>query len=164
MKGSHPKKKRPFHKKLALHVVLKSSKAVGGKSFLAHGKTVAKILKTQRQRHSITIYGVANAGNHLHLLLQAPSREHLARFLKAITGRIAESLTQDKGFWDARPFSRIVSWGRQFRNVSKYLGLNATETLGIARQDVKAIFEQIEAALERGLLRVTPGLVAAGFG
>ncbi len=175
LKGSHPKKKRNFRANLPLHVVMRSSKAVGKRSLFLRSKQVAKILNIQAQRHFIKLYAVANAGNHLHLLIQAPSQDHLSYFLRAIGGRIAQLVmegaqksaermdSKPTSFWDARPFSRIVSWGRDFKNVARYIGMNSTEMMGITRTNVREMFEKIQHALAQGLLPKTPGLIAAGF-
>lgn len=191
LKGSHPKTKRVFNAKLPLHVVLKSSKAKGAQSFLLHSRKIAIILSNQAARHHVRLQQVANASNHIHLLLEAPSREHLSGFLRTITGHIAlcvarkrkKSAIQVSGahqattqpfvelpsretasFWDARPFSRIVSRGRDHRHVARYLGMNSTEMARLSRANVRGIFSQIEDALKRGLIPRTSGLVAAGFG
>jgi REP element-mobilizing transposase RayT len=163
LRGSHPKRKRHFRPTLPLHVVVRSSQAQGKKSLFVHGKAVARILDEQSSRHSVRIYGAANAGNHLHLLIQAPSQEHLSNFLRALTGRVAQAVRAKKGFWDARPFSRIVNWGRDFKNVARYIAINSTERIGLSRKNVRAMFNEIHAALRQGRLPRTPGLVAAGF-
>jgi len=181
LKGSHAKTKRIFRPKLPLHVVLKSSKAKGAKSFLLNSRRIALILSEHAARHHVRLQQVANAGNHIQLLLEAPSREHLSGFLRAITGHIALVVTMralqttavtngsvteypsSKRFWDARPFSRIISRGRDHRHVARYLGMNAAEMIGLSRSQVRGIFHEIEEALRRGLIPRTPGLVAAGF-
>jgi REP element-mobilizing transposase RayT len=166
LRGSHPKTKRVFNPKQPLHVVLKSSKAKGARSLLLHSRRIAVILSEQSDRHHIRLLQVANAGNHLHLLLEAPSRDFLSAFLRAISGRIAQIVMPTEsecGFWDARPFSRIVSKGRELRNVAKYLGMNSTEMIGISRPHARQIFAEIQDGLRRGMIPRTPGLVAAGF-
>ncbi|MEO5667326.1 MAG: transposase [Bdellovibrionota bacterium] len=172
LKGSHAKTKRIFNPKLPLHVVLKSSKAHGKKSLLLHSRRIALILSAQAERHHVSLHQVANAGNHIHLLLEAPSRSHLSAFLKAISGRIVQAVMSDGlgkptskplGFWDARPFSRIVSRGRELRNVARYLGINSTEMAGISRSQIRQIFEEIQDLLRRGCIPRTPGLLAVGF-
>ena len=158
--GSHPKKKRSFHSKLALHVVMRSTQARGERSLFRHNQAIARMLQAQAERQSVKIYAVANAGNHLHLLVQAPAREQLSGFLRAISGRIAQLVAIG---WDARPFSRIVSWGRDFKNVARYIGMNANEMLGTPRANVRQMYEKIREALREGRLAKTPSLVAAGF-
>jgi hypothetical protein len=114
--------------------------------------------------------GAANAGNHLHLLLQAPSRDCLSAFLRAISGRIAQlvlnggSLPKGVEFWDARPFSRLVNWGRDLLAVARYLRMNSTEVgFGMSREGSRAMFDQIQDLLARGIVPRSPELAAAGF-
>lgn len=140
---THPKRKRLFRPELPLHVVLKSSRARGKFSLLLHNASVTKILTKQAQKHFVAIKSAANAGNHLHLLIEVPSQNHLSAFLRAIAGRIAEHVYSGKGFWDGRPFSRIVCRGKDEKNVARYLCLNSSESAG--------------------LLPRSPGLVATGF-
>jgi len=168
LKGSHAKTKRVFNPRLPLHVVLKSSKAKGAASLLLKSRQIATTLADQAQRHHVRIHQVANAGNHLHVLLEAPSRDLLSNFLRAISGRIAQLVLEGApsdhaGFWDARPFSRIVSRGREFKNVARYLGMNSTEVAGVSRSHARNMFQEIHEALQNGLITKSPGLIAAGF-
>ena len=173
--GSHPKKARPFRARLPLHIVLRSSSAKGARSLLRFDREIEVLLEEHSLRHHVRIYGAANAGNHLHLVLQAPSKAHLAAFLKAISGRIAQIVEgpakeQNREafkmrFWDARPYSRLLSWGKDFKNVCRYIGINATEAAaGLSREGTRQIFEEIRVGLRAGWIVKTPDLVAAGFG
>lgn len=38
--------------------------------------------------------------------------------------------TKDKGFWEFRPFSRIINWGKDFKTCASYLRQNILEALG----------------------------------
>jgi REP element-mobilizing transposase RayT len=160
---SHAKTKRHFRPKLPLHVVMRSTQAHGKKSFFRHNQALALLVDEQSSRHCVTVFAAANARNHLHLLIQAPSKAHLSNFLRALTGRIAQLVEAKKGFWDARPFSRIVSWRRDFKGVARYIGSNVAESVGMSRESVRRMFDEIRGALREGLLLKTPGLVAAGF-
>jgi REP element-mobilizing transposase RayT len=161
--ASHAKTKRHFRPKLPLHVVMRSTQAQGSQSFFRHNQALALLVDEQSSRHCITVFAAANAGNHLHLLIQAPSKAHLSNFLRGLTGRIAQLVKAKKGFWDARPFSRIVSWGRDFKGVARYIGINVAESVGMTRQSVRKMFDDIRTSLREGSLLKTPGLVAAGF-
>jgi hypothetical protein len=172
LKRSHAQGKRPFSRKLALHVVLRSSQAQGERSLLRRSRAVGAVIFEEAARTGLKVHGAANAGNHLHLLVQAPSRERLAAFLRAIAGRIAmlvcnaakgRPLPSGTRFWDQRPFSRLVSLGRDFNNVLSYICLNATETVGMARVSARAMFREIRARLRSGDMVSSPGLRAAGF-
>lgn len=158
-----------------MHIVLKSSQAVGRHSLLRHNFEIQELLDKQAARHNVEVFAAANGGNHLHLLIKTNSREELAAFLRSLAGRIAQLVMGKKresrkqafcqSFWDARPFSRLVSWGRDFKNVCRYLGINASESLlGFSRQAARDMSRQIQNAVQAGQLRRSPGLVAAGFG
>ncbi len=223
LKSSHAKSKRPFSKKLSVHVVLRSSKAVGALSLLRQARRVEAVLFEESKKHHVRLQGAANSGNHLHLLVKAPSREHLSNFLRAVSGRIAmivtgarkgvplgleasretgakqehavpsragtaaehasqakaarsqgqaqeTSLTHGKatrlssGFWDQRPFTRLVSEGKETLQVLRYLTLNSTEVgAKLSREAVRRMFQEIGELLKAGRLARAPGLVAAGF-
>ncbi len=158
-----------------MHIVMRSENANGTRSLIRLNDKIEQILQVQAAKHHIKIYAAANAGNHLHLLIQAPSREQLSAFLKGFTGRVAQlamgTKTEkardafDSRFWDSRPWTRLVSWGKEFRNVLKYIGINTNETnLRMNRAGTRAIFAEIQDAFDQGLLRRSPTLIAAGFG
>ena len=87
------KSARLFDSKRALHVVLRSSRCTGPQSLKKFERKISDVLNDQCARHGVKIYARANAGNHLHLVLKAPSRRTLRRFLRAITGLIARKVT-----------------------------------------------------------------------
>ncbi len=190
---SNPKIKRRFVKGLPSHIILKSSGARGAFSLLRFNKEISRLLQTHAQTHGIEVMSVANAGNHLHILVKAPSREHQSNFLRAVSGHIARmvklragalillckvphknsastpalnrsSSTLNQKFWDARPFSRVVSLGRDLKNVLRYLTVNSTEMTGLNRVSVKFMFEKIQSAIKAGDIPINRSLLAAGFG
>ena len=72
------------------------------------------------------------------MLIRAKHRDSYNKFIRVITGLIARHVggTQ-KGrplkekFWDARPFTRIVSFAkREFATVKTYLLRNVLEAIG----------------------------------
>jgi len=140
LKNYNPNCERPMDSKKALHLVLKSSQAVGEKSFKSE-KFEAKvwdIIKHHAKKTGIKIYEYANGGNHLHLLLRAKHRDDYTAFIKAITGLIARTVGKSqrgkplkKRFWDARPFSRVVSFTKkEFKAIKTYLLRNTLEAIG----------------------------------
>jgi len=140
LKNYNPNCERPLDSKKALHLVLKSSQATGEKSFKSE-KYEAKIwdiIRHHAEKTGIKIYEYANGGNHLHLLLRAKHRDDYTAFIKAITGLIARTVGKSqkgkplkKKFWDARPFSRVVSFAyREFNAIKTYLLRNTLEAIG----------------------------------
>jgi len=153
----NPKRRRPYHHNQALHVTMRSSIAKGHRSLLkpGHYKRVKLILRRQAWNFGITIFWFANSGNHIHLLIRPPKqRKDFAGFIRALTGLIARvSLSAERSkarglkFWDKRPFSRIVPWGKPFRACARYVTQNILETLGF--EEAAAI----EAELKEWRLR-----------
>lgn len=143
---------RPIDPKQALHVVLKSSKARGQLSMLnpRHANHVETFVRKTARQRGIKLYRFANVGNHIHLLIQAPTREAWKRFSKELSGGIAQIVTgaqkgralkrdpdpsipesAKRGFWDHLLFTRIVSFRRDFNSVAKYLVKNLFEAAGV---------------------------------
>jgi REP element-mobilizing transposase RayT len=158
LKNSHAKAARPLSSQQALHIVLRSEVAKGNFSLLKHERVIRNTLKKMGEKHGVKVYRVANAGNHLHLLVRFTKRRGLQNFLRGSTGLIArkvlgrerglgrntsrteaphplENAPLDRGekkfkFWSQRPFTRIVSWGKDFDGTLSYLKLNSLEALG----------------------------------
>ena len=139
---SHPKCPRPFSRKQALHLVLRSSLAKGEKSFLQkkHRKTIEALVHKQARDAGLKIFRYQNVGNHLHILVRVYYRPGLAKFLRAISGIIARKVLgaergrgQDKQFWDGRPCSRVVHWGRDYKGVLGYFEKNRLQAIGFER-------------------------------
>ncbi len=138
IKGN-PRERRPVSAKRPMHLVMRSSLARGEHSFLCGKRNgqiqslVQKIAKTK----GIKIYRFANSGNHLHLIILPRSREAFHAFIRAISGLIARLVLgvergNSKGmkFWDTRPFTRLLEWGRDFKVACGYVLQNQLEALG----------------------------------
>jgi REP element-mobilizing transposase RayT len=143
---------RPIDPKQALHVVLSSSKAQGELSMLhpKHCNHIENFVQKTAKRWGVRIYRFANVGNHLHLLIRVRSRETWKSFSRELSGGIAQIVTGSKkgmalertqggempesarrGFWDHLVFTRIVSFGRDFKGVASYLIKNLFEASGV---------------------------------
>jgi len=108
---------------------------------------VQKILENCSKRYHVKIYRFVNVGNHLHLLVQTQSKKYfvaraeLAAFLRQFAGEIAFQVTgANKSnpigrFWDYLVYSRIVSWGKEFEVLKKYLFKNLLEANGVWHRD-----------------------------
>lgn len=137
LKNSNPKEKRPISIKNSMHLVMRSQHEKGSRSLLKFEKTIKEIINAQGRRFGVKIYRQANGGNHLHLIVLPRSRQAFNGFIRSISGLIARLVLQaQRGaavgiqFWEKRPFTRIVSWGREFQKVCDYLMINALEAFG----------------------------------
>lgn len=147
MKGN-PKERRPLALKKPMHLVLKSRHAFGKNSMLAkaHVKQIDQLVRRQARACGVKIYHFVNVGNHLHLVILLHNRELYCVFIRAISGLIAKQILgstrapatnrtstannqgSSKGqFWLARPFSRIVTWGKDFRGLGHYMQKNQAQ-------------------------------------
>lgn len=143
---------RPLSSKDSIHFVLRSKWAKGRDSFLVlkNKKAIERIIKIFAKKFGVKIYQQAINSNHIHLLLMITNRYSYRAFIKAVSGLIAshvmgqQSFQQflksrqlpfvgdgGQGFWQYRPFSRVVSWGRDFKKCFKYIEQNILEALGV---------------------------------
>lgn len=144
---------RAIDPKRPLHVVLRSSKATGRWSMLspAHARPIHDLAHRIAARRGIRLYRFANVGNHIHFLILAPSRTAFQSFMREISGAIAIAVTgarkgsaldrkkgATRGFWDHLAFTRIVSWGRDFERMGRYLVKNLFESVGIPMKKLLA--------------------------
>jgi REP element-mobilizing transposase RayT len=92
------KEARPFDRRQALHVVLRSSQARGASSMLhpKHCNRIKHLLEKVKSHYKIRVYRYANVGNHLHLLIKAPSRAAWQAFIRHFSGGLAMLVTGAK--------------------------------------------------------------------
>lgn len=127
---------RPRGTKEAMHVVLRSDRARGAESFLKYDRVVRFVIGKLASRHGVRIYSIVNAGNHLHITLKLSKQFLWHGFISGITGGIARAIgfKRDKGsrqgFWNSRPFTRLISWGKDYNIVKDYHVLNQLEVDG----------------------------------
>lgn len=152
---------RPLSRKDSVHFVLRSEWAMGPDSFLAKRNyaSIEHIIKRFAKKFGVRIYQQSINSNHLHLLIRITNRTLYRAFIKAISGQIAshvmgqqsfklyaESRQQTKAgdgrnslnealesFWQFRPFSRLVHWGRDFKICTSYLKQNILEAFGFVK-------------------------------
>jgi hypothetical protein len=57
-------------------------------------------------------------------------------------------------FWDARPFSRLIAWGKDYLRLKDYLELNTLETKGFAKAHGRILLSHLEEYRRRGKLDI----------
>ncbi|MBL7671191.1 MAG: transposase [Bdellovibrionaceae bacterium] len=150
LKGN-PKTRRPISTKEPIHLVLKSKFAFGPRSMLQRYNVnkIEEIVRKQAKKCGLRIYHFVNVGNHLHLVIKLHDRKGYAKFIRALSGLIARHvLKKERGptrnelsdenrasrkmsFWVARPFTRLIAWGRDYNHVARYMEKNRDQS----RQD-----------------------------
>ena len=131
-----------------MHVILRSSIAKGKMSFLSksHSRKILSIINKNRKRFGIRIYSISINSNHIHILLKLQYRNSFAKFMKSISSIIARFMlgvkkgkAKSKQFWDNRPYSRIVEWGKAYYGVKAYILQNIKEAKGLCEYKPRKI-------------------------
>lgn len=126
LKNSNAKVKRPLDSKFPIHLVLRAQR-----SCLRKPKAFAvvnEIVRETAKKYGVKLYRYANVGNHLHLLLRLARRERWNAFIRELTGQIAQTVGEKKGFWLYRPFTRVVrGWQKAYKIAKEYIYLNELE-------------------------------------
>ena len=123
---------RPLSTKEPLHLTLKSTKV---RLFNPAASSLDKIIKDHAKKYQIKVYELALNWNHIHFAIRVPSRNAYKAFIRTLTSAIVRILSKAsgrnlKGLFDLRPHTKIVSWGRQFKNLIAYIVLNQKEARG----------------------------------
>ncbi|MGZ3745260.1 MAG: transposase [Pseudobdellovibrionaceae bacterium] len=133
LKGKR-KNARPLSSTKPLHLVLKSS----GSSFFNPGnRKLEDIFREHAKKHSIKIFALSLNWSHVHLLLKLPSRNSYLAFIRTVTAAVVLFISKlrgenKKGLFDLRPFTRILNWGRDFKNALAYIEKNSLEAWGLS--------------------------------
>jgi REP element-mobilizing transposase RayT len=139
LKKAHAREARPISVKRPMHLVMRSTLATGEKSFLRakRARKIEELVHRLGKEKGVKVYRFANSGNHLHFIVLPRSREAFKSYIRAITGIIARlTLGVEKGsglgkrFWDAKPYTKIIEWGREYKATCDYLLRNTLEALG----------------------------------
>lgn len=139
-------KPRPIATGQTMHLVLRSTKAMGDWSFRTsvNFSRVEKILKKFALKHGIELRHFAINLNHLHLHVKIPARHAYEKFIRAISSAIAMAVTgmsrwnrMKIKFWDRRPFSRVVVGDQDRENMRDYIRINQLESIGCKRVEAR---------------------------
>jgi REP element-mobilizing transposase RayT len=141
---------RPLSTRDNMHLVLRSSKAVGDWSFKGKRNEfrIQSIIKKFSVKYGVRVISLANVGNHLHFQIKLTNRYTYNPFIRAMTAAIAMAVTgssrwnplkKEAKFWDYRPFTRIIRGFRSLLNLQDYIRVNQLEGYGNTRQQARLI-------------------------
>lgn len=116
---------RPLKTKSPIHLVLKSSRH----DLVNYRAQINARLLCDSHKNSIKIYRYSINPNHLHLLISFKHRESYIKFIRAFTAALAKFV--GKSIWSLLPYTRIATWGREFRVLINYISLNRLEADGV---------------------------------
>lgn len=151
--GAHSIKRRrtrrPLSTRHAIHFTLKSDLAGGARSLRPFEKQIEMIAEKAAKRFGIRIYRRAICATHLHYLIRGTTRTGLQNFFRVFAGHVAQMILKNvplsskeerkragckknhRRFWSLLLYSRVVTWGREFKGVANYVLKNQLEALNI---------------------------------
>ncbi|MCC7442785.1 MAG: transposase [Bdellovibrionales bacterium] len=164
------KTRRPLDPRRPIHVTLRAERARGRLSLLAPRVrfTVKRLTLRAAERHGVQVRRFVNVGNHLHILVKAPTREAIQNFLRQTAGHVAQAVTgARKGapapstvllnaancrrrFWDALAYTRVVKTPREEVGLQKYFLKNLAEALGLPDPRARFRGDTVELKIPRG--------------
>ncbi len=126
------KGRRGLSTKHAIHLVLKSDlKSV----FNPGNRRLEQLIRNTAERFHVRIYSMALNWSHIHCVIKIKDRKNYNAFIRVLTSILALRIRRFKNFtgkvFTLRPFTRILNWGRDFKNVLEYLIANQSESLGL---------------------------------
>ncbi|MCM2282039.1 MAG: transposase [Bdellovibrionaceae bacterium] len=135
-------------------MVLKSERARGQRALIRHINFIQSRIRSAARRFGVRVHGRAIHFNHIHLHVRGKTRVGTQNFFRVVAGHIAQEILDQhpltakevretpvggRKFWADLVFTRVVAWGRDFRNVKNYLVKNirqVEESLGVAYIEV----------------------------
>lgn len=122
LKKGKRKTKRPLDLNKSLHLVLKASDSY---KLLRNKTTVEQVISKYSEKLDVKVYSMATNADHVHLNVKFKSRVQYVAWVRAITSVLVQRVAGLK--WKLRPYTRILSWGKQFTLVQKYILGNQKE-------------------------------------
>lgn len=140
---------RPIDPKHPIHLTLRSARRDVSMLHPRNIRVIESCVREKAKKHGVRVYRFANVGNHLHLLIKAPSRRGFQAFLREAAGRIAMLMTRScKGnpgrYWEKLAWSRIVQWGQDFQELALYLIKNLLEAQGARVQGRRVVCVELD--------------------
>ena len=139
------KTRRPLSTRVPIHLVLRSENKRAYKALAYGSSTNRKILSAVAKRFQIQILDVIFNHSHVHLVIRIPSRESYNAFIRLLTSRLAQFAKLKKGeLFQFRPYTRLLSWGREIKTVLNYMKKNYVEAIGsieIRHAEIPLTFE-----------------------
>ena len=117
---------RPLHTQKLVHLVLKCDTKI---SLYKNRSLVINVIRRQEKLAGVKIYDLSVQHDHIHHSILFSDRSQYKKFIRATTGILARKL--GSGIWKYRPYTKLVEWGRQARNLSDYIRMNELEVQGL---------------------------------
>lgn len=151
---NYRKKKRPFRKNRAVHVIFRSQSLGGTRTLNRQTRKsfIESLLRKKSFRYGARLFRFSINSNHIHVLIRFGSRRAQANFLRDFAGSLALWIRRQfllkKKIWDARPFTSVVG-AKAFLKIVAYIEKNRKESSGAWAYERRPV-----SAMERILARI----------
>ena len=108
------------------HLVLKST---GKISLYQNRKFITETIENQAMKSGLKLYGLSVQHDHIHHSILCPNKPSYNAFVRAVTGLLARKY--GRRMWKYRPYTKTIEWGRQQRNLKRYIEQNELEVRGV---------------------------------
>jgi len=126
------KSKRPLSTKYPIHLILKANNK---NLFSPSNRSIQNLIRKTAKKFNIKIYDLSLNWSHIHLLIRLKNQNDYNAFIRAMTSLLCAYLRKKKTFlktvFTLRPFTRILTWGKQFLRIRDYQALNQLEAFGL---------------------------------
>ncbi|MAV92018.1 MAG: hypothetical protein CL676_11415 [Bdellovibrionaceae bacterium] len=119
------KQQRTLSSKRPTHLVLKANRS----TLFKNRDFIQRTMDRQARKFHHRILTSSIQKNHIHILIRFFDRASYIKFIRALTGLLARKL--GRGLWKFRPFTKVLTWGRETWNVNNYIFKNEMEVFGI---------------------------------
>ena len=133
------KSERPLSTQHVHHLVLKAENLqlrFLGVSLTRARATISRCIRDQAKKHNVTLEAYSINWNHIHSAIAFKSKKDYTRFIRSLTAKIIAILSKLfgrslSGLFNLRPYTKIISWGRQYQSLLRYIQINAFESEGV---------------------------------
>lgn len=126
LKKGKRKSARPLNIKAPIHLVLKAEDSI---QMFRHDKLIRGQINRLCFKFGIKVYSIAVHEDHVHCVIKLSSRRFYRAWIRSLTGILTRRINGLK--WRLRPYTKIMKWGKQFKNALAYLKFSNDEALFI---------------------------------
>ena len=123
---------RTLSTKRPIHLILKTSQS---HFFNPGNRALVDLIQAWASRFKIKVFRTSLNWTHIHMIILILSRSAYKAIIRAFSAAIVQKICKVKGpsfkgIFALRPFTRILSWGKDLKNVLDYHDLNDLEAFG----------------------------------
>jgi REP element-mobilizing transposase RayT len=140
LKKGKRKGARPLNLKAPIHLVLKAEDSI---QLFQKSGLIKNQFKKLSLKFGVKVYSLAVHEDHIHGVVKVPSRRLYRAWIRSLSGTLCRQIKGLK--WRLRPYTKIITWGKQFRNTLAYIKFNHNQSEFLEKAWSR--FKQFESGL-----------------